>query len=140
MAADGFRAPSAAGADQAERERSSNLRAYLLEEGSLGPCWTIERDAFVIGRAAHADLRTGGLLAPRLGAVVVRGFGGFSLVNMSGRDGWLEVDGGPVPRAVALSGPARVVVGGLALRFAPGAPPAGLEVIPQRSRARRPGA
>lgn len=131
-----FRAASAAGADQAERERSSNFRAHLLEEG--GGCWWVERDAFVIGRDADADLRVSGLLAPRVGAVIVRGFGGFSLVNMSGRDGWVKVDGKPVPRVVSLEGAARVEVGGRALRFAPGAPPSGFAPAPQQSRARRP--
>lgn len=131
-----FLTGAAAGADQAERERSSNLRAHLLEEG--GACWWVERDAFVIGRDPEADLQVAGLLAPRLGAVIVRGFGGFSIVNMSGRDGWVKVDGKPVPRQVSLEGSARIEVGGRRLRFAPGAPPAGFEALPQQSRARRP--
>lgn len=132
-----FRTGAAGGADEADRERSSNLRAHLLEEG--GGCWSVERDAFVIGRDAEADLRTSGLLAPRVGAVIVRGYGGFSVVNMSGRDGWLRVDGRPVPHAASLEGPARLEVGGRGLWFAPGAPPAGFEPAPQRTRARRPG-
>lgn len=131
-----FRTGAAQGADQAERERSSNLRAHLLEES--GACWWVERDAFVIGRDPESDLRVSGLLAPRLGAVIVRGFGGFAVVNMSGRDGWVKVDGKPVPRQVTLEGPARIEVGGRALRFAPGAPPSGFEPVPQQSRARRP--
>lgn len=133
-----FRTSSAGGGDEAERERSSNLRAYLMEEG-VG-CWAVERDAFVIGRDADADLRVPGLLSPRLGAVIVRGFGGFSIVNMSGRDAWVRVDGKPVPRLVALESAALVELGGRTLRFAPGAPPPGFDVAAQRTRARRPGA
>lgn len=133
-----FRTPAAGGCDEPERERSSNLRAHLMEE-DVG-CWAVERDAFVVGREPDADLRVSGLLAPRLGAVIVRGFGGFSIVNMSGRAGWLKVDGKPVSWMVSLEGPASLELGGRSLRFAPGAAPPGFDVIAQRSRARRPGA
>ncbi|MBX3468315.1 MAG: FHA domain-containing protein [Planctomycetes bacterium] len=133
-----FVTASAPGADHDQRERSSNLRGLLEEVAAPGRAWLVELDAFVIGADADADLRVGGLLAPRVGAVLVRGHGGFSIVNMSGRDAWVQVDGQPVPASAQLRAAALVEVGGHPLTFSIGAPAAGIDAIGQQSRARRP--
>lgn len=132
-----FHTASTPALDHGARERSSNLRGHLFEEAT-GRCFLVERDAFVAGDDAAADLRVAGLLAPRIGAVIVRGYGGFSVVNVAGRDGWVRVDGEPIPGAVHLASGARLQLGPRSLRFVHGAPPAGFEVVSQTSRARRP--
>ena len=133
-----FRLDVAPERDQGQRERSSNLRGYLCVDGQTEPCWLVETDAFLIGAQPDADLRLRGLLAPRVAAVVVRGYGGFSIVNMVGRDRAVKVHGAPVPRQARLSGAELVEVGGVRLRFFMGRPPQGTSCIPQTSRARRP--
>lgn len=133
-----FLAASSPGADQGQRERSSNLRAFVIPEAEPSACWLVERDAFVIGRGRDCDLRVGGLFAPAVGAVVVRGYCGFSVVNMSGRDGWLRVNGVKVPRLAHLDGSSRLEVGGQALQFLVGPPPDCVERIGQQTSARRP--
>ncbi|MCO5167311.1 MAG: FHA domain-containing protein [Planctomycetes bacterium] len=132
-----FVTPSSPGADQDLRERSSNLRGFLQELAPPGRTWLVELDAFVIGSDAEADLALPGLLTPRAVAVLVRGHGGFSVVNTAGREGWLAVDGRPVTAVAQLGARAHLEVGGRALVFSVGAPPADVEAIGQRSRARR---
>lgn len=132
-----FHMPSSPELDQAVRERSSNLRAHLVDE-ETGSCWLIDHDAFVVGSADSADLRVPGFLVPRVAAVLVRGYGGFSVVNLAGRDAWVRVDGTAVPGSTHLASRALVQVGRRSLRFVLGAPPAGVEVTAQVSRARRP--
>lgn len=132
-----FLTTSTEGVDQGQRERSSNLRAFVVPEDAQSACWLVERDAFLIGRGGDCDLRVGGLFAPAVGAVVVRGYCGFSVVNMSGRDGWLRVNGVKVPRLAHLGGSTRLEVGKQALQFMVGAPPDDVERIPQQRGARR---
>lgn len=129
---------STPGADQGQRERSSNLRGFVIPEAAPSACWLVERDAFLIGRSRECDYRVGGLLGPGVGAVLVRGYCGFSVVNMSGRDGWLRVNGAKVPRLAHLGGSTRLEVGSHALQFLVGSPPDSVERIPQQSCARRP--
>jgi hypothetical protein len=124
--------------DQGQRERSSNLRGFLVIEGQREPCWLVETDAFLIGAQPEADLRLRGLLAPRLAATIVRGYTGFSIVNMVGRDRAVRVQGVAVPRQTRLSPADLVEVGGHRLRFHTGRPPQGTPCIAQTSRARRP--
>lgn len=133
-----FLAATAPGADQGQRERSSNLRGFVVPEAEPSACWLVELDAFVIGRARECDYRVRGLFAPGVGAVLIRGFCGFSVVNMSGRDGWLRVNGVKVPRLAHLGGSSRLEVGGQALQFMVGAPPDSVERISQQRGARRP--
>jgi predicted component of type VI protein secretion system len=132
-----FLAASTPGADQGQRERSSNLRGFVVPEAEQGACWLVERDAFLIGRARECDLRVGGLFAPAIGAVLVRGYCGFTVVNMSGRDGWLRVNGAKVPRLAHLAGSSRLEVGRQALQFLVGSPPDCVERIAQQSAAAR---
>ena len=131
-----FTTPSSPQLDQAARERSSNLRAHLVDD-ETGTCWLIDHDAFVVGAVATADLQIPGFLAPRVGAVLVRGYGGFSVVNVAGREGWVRVDDTAVAGSAHLHSRARLQVGPRALRFVLGAPPTGVEVVAQVSRAKR---
>lgn len=71
------------------RERSSNQRAYLLclegaHKAGIKVCQImLERDVFLIGGGDDADLRLPARLVPRVAAVIVRGHGGWSLVQVA---------------------------------------------------------
>jgi predicted component of type VI protein secretion system len=70
------------------RERSLLARAYL--RGHTAPSGrpvqhVLERDVFLIGAGAAADLRLSGWLMPRVCAVIVRGFAGYSVQTVSPR-------------------------------------------------------
>jgi hypothetical protein len=69
------------GADNDQRERSASVHAHLVEAGS-GRIWALDRDVLLLGRGSGCHVRTGGFLAPRIAAAIVRGHGGWSLVRL----------------------------------------------------------
>ncbi len=67
--------------DRAARERSATERAYLTLNS--GPPRVIEKDVYQVGKDAACDLRLEGVFAPRKLALIVRGHGGWKLVNVT---------------------------------------------------------
>lgn len=100
------------------REHAAPVKGFLLLQNRTGPPVPLERDAFVIGAAPSADLHVAG--APRL-AVLVRGFGGFQVLDVSPTTGAVRHRGRPVDRAWLADGDA-LTVGELELEFHLGLP------------------
>ena len=111
-----------AGATRADgpemRELAAPVKGYLVLQNRRGAPMPLERDAFVIGAAPGADLAASG--APRL-AVLVRGFGGFQVLDVSPTPGAVRVRGQPVERAWLGDGDL-LTVGDLELEFHLGLP------------------
>jgi pSer/pThr/pTyr-binding forkhead associated (FHA) protein len=106
-------------ADTDLRERSLPGRAYLRGVGGrsrqgLRPLqYVLQRDVFLIGSGPHTDLRLGGLLTPRVCAVIIRGARGFVLQSVASR--WARaarVNRAPVPRRRVLRDGDELDVGG----------------------------
>jgi pSer/pThr/pTyr-binding forkhead associated (FHA) protein len=119
--ADGAALPAAAPvrADGPEmREHAAPLKGFLILQNRRGAPVPLERDAFVIGDAPGADLPAGG--GPRL-AVIVRGFGGFQVLDVGPTPGAVRVHGRPVERAWLGDGDL-LAVGDLELEFHLGLP------------------
>jgi hypothetical protein len=76
-------------AEDLERHAQSRARLVL----ATGEEYPLQRDVFLAGSERICDLRVGGWRTPRL-AMVARGYGGFSLVNIAGRD--VLLNGKPV--------------------------------------------
>lgn len=77
------------------RERSATERAYLkLNHGAPR---TIDKDVYQIGKDAACDLRLEGVFAPRKLALIVRGRGGWKLVNVTADGKRVERNGTSVP-------------------------------------------
>ncbi len=72
-------------------ERHSQSRARLVL--STGEEYPLQRDVFLAGSDRICDLLVGNWRTPKL-AMVARGYGGFSIVNVAGRD--LLLNGKPV--------------------------------------------
>jgi len=83
--------------DREARERGSLVRASLVLNGAPGPPRRIEKDVYQIGKDAACDLRLEGVFAPRKLALVVRGQGGWKLVNVTADGKRVERNGAPVP-------------------------------------------
>ncbi|MEZ0227967.1 MAG: FHA domain-containing protein [Planctomycetota bacterium] len=81
--------------DREARERSATARAYLTLNS--GPPRTIEKDVYQVGKDAACDLRLEGVFAPRKLALIVRGHGGWKLVNVTTDGKRVERNGSPVP-------------------------------------------
>lgn len=89
-----------------------------LEDGSA---IVLEDDACVIGAAAECHLRLRGWFTPRRVALVVRGHGGFSLLN-AGRARRVLLNGAPVTGRVWLRDADHVSFGQVKTRFRLGLP------------------
>jgi pSer/pThr/pTyr-binding forkhead associated (FHA) protein len=104
--------------DLSSPEQRAAVRAHLLvPERNL--TLRIEQDVFVVGGAATCDLSLG-FWKPARSAMIVRGLGGFSVVNVSGRS--LEVNSTHVPWRTWLRNDDRIDFDGLGARFRVGAP------------------
>lgn len=130
--AGGREAPGAGGSSRATRadgselrEHASPLKGFLVLRNRPGAPVPLERDAVVIGAAPGADLPALG--APRL-AVLVRGYGGFQLLDVSPAPGAVRVGGEPVERAWLADGDL-LTVGDLELEFHLGLPSDGQSTI-----------
>jgi hypothetical protein len=123
---------------EATKERSSNLLAFLVPQqvGATSQCYLIDRDVFTFGSSPEADFSLGGLAA-RYACAIVRGYGGFSVHNLTVRPRNLLLDGEPVPRRSWLEGSAKLQVLGAEFAFRMGPPPAGTEPIRQSHRTKR---
>jgi pSer/pThr/pTyr-binding forkhead associated (FHA) protein len=89
-------APSGAPAPRPlARREIGHLR---LDDGAVVP---LEEDLLVVGRSSECHLRPRGLFVPRRLAVVLRGHGGFSLVNVA-RPDLVRLNGAPVDGRVWL--------------------------------------
>lgn len=97
----------------------------LLEDGSAV---VLEEDACVVGAAAECHLRLRGWLTPRRVALVVRGHGGFSLLNV-GRARRVLLNGAPVEGRVWLREADHVTFVGVRARFHLGLPGAGRRLV-----------
>ncbi|MCO5167314.1 MAG: FHA domain-containing protein [Planctomycetes bacterium] len=85
------------------------------------PTLVLDRDATLVGSGAGCDLRPPGLLVPRRLALIVRGHGGFSLLNL-GRPGAVLLEALPLRGRAWLRDGDRVSFAGLATRFQVGLP------------------
>lgn len=79
------------------RERASDLERHSQSRGRLvlatGEEYPLHRDVFLAGSDRICDLLVGSWRTPKL-ALLARGYGGFSIVNVAGRD--LLLNGKPV--------------------------------------------
>lgn len=94
-------------------ELQAPLRGYLVFQNRAGAPVIVERDVTVFGAAAGADVPVDG---PPRRAVLVRGYGGFTLVN-AGPPGELRVDGVEVHDRAVIKNGARVAVGPLSFEL-----------------------
>lgn len=111
------------------RERSVNQRAYLrclegAQRAGIRVCQLVlERDVYLLGGGEEADLRLSGTLVPRVAAVVVRGWGGWSLVQVASWPWVTRLNGHPVDdREWLEDGDELLLPGGLKLSFHLGLP------------------
>jgi pSer/pThr/pTyr-binding forkhead associated (FHA) protein len=104
--------PGAGGAPEL-RELAAPLKG-VLELTSGGSSVFLERDLFQIGADPSLDLFARG---PRKQALIVRGHGGFQLVNAGPDGGGVLLDGAPVEDRAWLRDGARLEVGELKLVF-----------------------
>lgn len=80
--------------DREARELAATERAYLTLQS--GPPRVIEKDVYQVGKDPLCDLRLEGVFAPRKLALVVRGHGGWKLVNVTTDGKRVERNGVPV--------------------------------------------
>ena len=86
-----------------------------------GTAVALEEDACVVGSAAESHIRLRGWFTPRRVALVVRGHGGFSLLNV-GRARRVLLNGVPVTRRVWLREADHLTFAGVSTRFHLGLP------------------
>jgi pSer/pThr/pTyr-binding forkhead associated (FHA) protein len=110
------------GADQDARERASTQRAFLILNNAPGPPRLIEKDLYQIGKDGACDLRLEGIFAPRKLALIVRGQGGWKLVNVTSDGKRVERNGAPVPDQCWLADGDRITAGEIELVFLEGMP------------------
>jgi pSer/pThr/pTyr-binding forkhead associated (FHA) protein len=110
------------GEDQNERERSAATRAFFVLDNAPGAPRIVQRDVYQIGQDAACDLRLEGVSAPRKLAIVVRGHGGWKLVNVAPSGERVEHNGQPVPDQVWLADGDRLALDTLELVFHEGVP------------------
>ncbi len=82
--------------DRDSRERAAAVKAYLVLNSSPGPPRVIDKDLYQIGKDPACDLRLEGIFAPRKLALIVRGHGGWKLVNVTADGKRVERNGAPV--------------------------------------------
>lgn len=116
-------APSAAGeagpGSPELRELAAPLKGYLVVQNRPGAPVPLERDAFVIGAGIGVDLLCPG---PARRAMIVRGFGGFQLVDVGPSPGEVTLEGAVVPDRAWLRDGDALTVGELQLQFHTGLP------------------
>jgi hypothetical protein len=118
--ADALAATSPGGADAPElRELTAPLKGYLIVQNRPGPVVPLERDAFIIGAGAGVDLLCPG---PSRRALIVRGYGGFQLIDVGPTPGQVTLQGAPVPDRAWLHEGDVLTVGELQLQFHVGLP------------------
>lgn len=110
------------GDDQNERERAAATRAFFVLDNSPGAPRTIERDVYQIGQDNCCDIRLEGVRAPRKLALVVRGHGGWKLVNVGPLGEKVEHNGKPVLDQIWLADGDRLKLDTLELVFHEGVP------------------
>ena len=115
--------------DAETRERSLNHRAYLTclegaHKAGIKVCQlVIERDVFLIGGGEDADLRIPSCLVPRITTVIVRGHGGWSVVQVAPWPWIAKVNDQPIDdREWIEEGDQLLLPGGLLLAFHHGIP------------------
>lgn len=108
-----------AAAPSASRASGEPLVGHLrLERGEEV---TIDRDATLIGGASACHLRLPGLLTPRRVALLIRGHGGFSLLDAGGRSG-VAVNGARLEGRAWLNDADRLSLHGVRASFHLGLP------------------
>lgn len=110
------------GEDHEARERAATIRAFLVLNNAPGPPRLIEKDLYQVGKDAACDLRLEGIFAPRKLALIVRGHGGWKLVNVSPDGKRVERNGTPVPDQAWISDGDRLMLGDLEVAFHEGLP------------------
>ncbi len=117
--------PRVSAEDRLSRERSSTVRAYLVLNSAPGPARRIEKDVYQIGKDAACDLRLEGVFAPRKLALIVRGQGGWKLVNVSPDAKRVEHNGAPVADQTWLDDGDRLLLYDMDAAFHEGVPDEG---------------
>jgi hypothetical protein len=107
------------GVSQELREHGAAMKGFFILLNRPGAPVPLERDAFVIGADASCDLQAAG--AGKL-AVVVRGFGGFQIIDVSPTMDRVRVGTTAVADRAWLKDGDAVFVGDLELEFHLGAP------------------
>ncbi len=79
--------------------------------------YQVKRDAFRFGSARLCDVRLEGLFMPKQMALIIRGRGGFSLVNVSPRGGRVFRNGRPIEGRCWLRNGDRLEIGAVRARF-----------------------
>jgi pSer/pThr/pTyr-binding forkhead associated (FHA) protein len=110
------------GEDQEARERASTTRAFLVMGSAPGAPRLIQRDVYQVGQDASCDLRLEGVSAPRKLALVVRGHGGWKLVNVAPAGERVQRNGEPVADQAWLADGDRLVLDTHELVFHEGVP------------------
>ncbi|MCO5165068.1 MAG: FHA domain-containing protein [Planctomycetes bacterium] len=95
----------------------------VVKGGGAGGVFSLARDVFSIGGHKSCELRLPGALAPRRLALILRGLGGYSLVNVSARAEAVWKNGKPVADRCWLEDGDRLELLDVLCRFATG--PAG---------------
>ncbi len=106
-------------------ELAAPLRGFLLLQNRPGPPIALERDVFQLGASPAADLAVEG---PPKAALIVRGHGGFQLVNVD-PGAPARVAGAPVADRAWLADGDELEVRGLRCSFHEGAPDGGESTI-----------
>ncbi len=108
--------------DHETRERTATAKAFLVLNNVPGPPRLIEKDLYQVGKDAGCDLRLEGVFAPRKLALIVRGHGGWKLVNVTADGKRVERNGAPVPDQCWLESGDKLLLGDLELEFHEGTP------------------
>lgn len=108
-------------APAAPRRAAAEVAVGYLRLPDGQPPHVLDRDACIVGSGAGSHLRPPGLLVPRRLALIVRGHGGFSVLNAS-RPGAVLLDGLPVRGRAWLREGDRLTLAGMLTRFHLGLP------------------
>jgi pSer/pThr/pTyr-binding forkhead associated (FHA) protein len=87
--------PRVSSTDRETAERAAPERAYITLNN--GPPRVLEKNVYQIGKDPACDLRLEGVFAPRKLALIVRGVGGWKLVNVTSDGKRVERNGTSVP-------------------------------------------
>lgn len=116
---------SVPGAESPEMRELQGPKAWLEPRAGGSPI-LLERDLFQVGADPALDLFARG---PRKLALIVRGEGGFQLVNVGPDPAAVRLDGVIVPDRLWLRDGAQLQVGDVELRFHAGAPEGGEQTL-----------
>jgi pSer/pThr/pTyr-binding forkhead associated (FHA) protein len=108
--------------DHETRERTATVKAFLVLNNAPGPPRLLEKDIYQFGKDAGCDVRLEGIFAPRKLAVIVRGHGGWKLLNVTTDGKRVERNGAPVPDQCWLESGDKLVIGELEVEFHEGTP------------------